>query len=127
MIDRSPENIAKTLANIAKLIDHQHKTIETLEKMKKSLRIASVWPEAWGSSTGVKVHDYFESRSMHPIGNKRPATEELREKLHRRLRHRKDPFGRLVGGPKQREISGLELAYIRGHIDTFQIEESPKT
>lgn len=119
MKDRSPENIAKTLANIDKLIDHQHRTIETLERLKMTLRIALVWPEAWESSKDVKVYDHYEFSSLHPIGNKRPATEELREKLYQRLRHRKDAFGQLIGGEKRHQISALELAFIRGHLDTF--------
>lgn len=123
MKDRSPENIAKTLANIDKLIDHQHRTIETLERLKMTLRIALVWPEAWESSKDVKVYDYYEFRSLHPIGNKRPATEELREKLYQRLRHRKDAFGQLIGGEKRHQISALELAFIRGHLDTFEVKK----
>tara|TARA_B100000929_G_scaffold215776_1_gene172505 strand:- start:165 stop:527 length:363 start_codon:yes stop_codon:yes gene_type:complete len=119
MKDCSPENISNTLVNVEQMIAHQLKTIETLERLKTSLRIALVWPEAWQSSKDVKVHDYFKYHSIHPIGKSRPATEELRVKLYQRLRHRNDAFGQLVGGEKRRQLTALELAFIRGHLDTF--------
>lgn len=122
MKDRSPESIDKALTSVEKAIEHYHAAIATMEELKTTLRIARVWPGVWGAQRRVKVIDHFDHKVIHPIGNRRPQTKELSDRLYRRIRRSKVIVGKLTDGERDRELTKLELAYIRGYLDTLETE-----
>lgn len=120
MKDRSPESIAATLTNLDKLIELTHKKLATLEEMKTSLRIAQVWPDAWDAKGRVRIIDNYQHNIIHPLGKCRPPTEELRNQLYHHIRKSTLVAGNLFDGERYHPITKLEMAYIRGYLDTLE-------
>lgn len=129
--NKDPATIKATIKATQELRELHAKQAETLGKLDEALRVALVYPEAWDEPGGVRVDDYNEGKTPHVVKRKRVSDDhewrrwETDAEYAGRLGRRKTWAGRIhrPSDKTYRDVSALELAFLKGWIDDLEPEE----